>query len=91
MKKLILLLVIVLIFGLVFFKPKTAKEQAVDNVKKLPEVQQYLKDVPNGKVEVDSEEEGQINIHVYEIKDDHTATFNWYRVDVESGKMEPQF
>lgn len=65
--------------------------QAVENVKKLPEVQQYLKDVPNALVEVDNEIEGEYNVHVYEIKDGHTATFNWYRVSIKSGEVRSEF
>lgn len=70
---------------------KISKELAVENVKKIPEVAQYLKDVPNGKVEVDNELEGEYNVHVYEVKNGHTATFNWYTVSIKSGIPEPQF
>jgi hypothetical protein len=67
------------------------KDQAIKKIKKLPEVQEYLKNVPNGKVEVDNELEGEYNIHVYEVKNGHTATFNWYRVSIKSGKIRPEF
>lgn len=83
--------------GFLYFKntpPKTTRmssQQAVENVKKLPEVQDYLKRVPNGKVEVDNELEGEYNVHVYEVKDGHTATFNWYRVSIKSGEIRPEF
>ncbi|KKU82495.1 MAG: Peptidoglycan-binding LysM [Microgenomates group bacterium GW2011_GWA2_47_8] len=70
---------------------KISSDLAVENVKKLPEVQQYLKDVPNGKVEVDNELEGEYNVHVYEVKNGHTATFNWYRVSIKSGEIRPEF
>lgn len=70
---------------------KITEEQAVEIVKKLPEVQDYLKRVPNGRVEVDNELEGQYNVHVYEIKDGHTATFNWYQIDKTKGKAEKEF
>lgn len=70
---------------------KISRELAVENVKKLPEVQEYLKNVPNAKVEVDNELEGEYNVHVYEIKDGHTATFNWYRVSIKSGEIRPEF
>lgn len=66
-------------------------KQAVENVKKLPEVQEYLKNVPNGRVEVDNKLEGEYNVHVYEIKDGHTATFNWYRVSIKSGQIRSEF
>lgn len=70
---------------------KISPQLAVENVKKLPEVVQYLKDVPNGKVEVDNELEGEYNVHVYEFKNGHTATFNWYRVSIKSGEVRAEF
>lgn len=70
---------------------KISRELAVDNVKKLPEVQDYLKRVPKALVEVDNELEGEYNVHVYEIKDGHTATFNWYRVSIKSGEVRSEF
>ncbi len=70
---------------------KISRNLAVENVKKLPEVQEFLKNVPNGKVEVDNELEGEYNVHVYEVKDGHTATFNWYRVSIKSGEIRPEF
>ena len=69
---------------------KITRKLAVENVKKLPEVQNYLKEVPNGKVETDNEEEGEYNVHVYEVKNGHTATFNWYRVSIKNGEVSPQ-
>lgn len=70
---------------------KISREQALEKVKALAEVQDYLKRVLNGIVEVDNELEGEYNIHVYEIKDGHTATFNWYRVSIKSGEIRPEF
>lgn len=70
---------------------KISRQLAIENVKKLPEVQEFLKNVPNGKVEVDNELEGEYNVHVYEVKDRHTATFNWYRVSIKSGEVRPEF
>lgn len=96
----ILILIILLLMtagGFLYFKntpPKTtgmSSQQAIENVKKLPEVQDYLKRVPNGRVEVDNELEGEYNVHVYEIKDGHTATFNWYKVSIKSGEIRPEF
>lgn len=54
-------------------------------------MQSYLKRVPNGRVEVDNELEGKYNVHVYETKDGHTATFNWYGVSIKSGGMRSGF
>ena len=70
---------------------KISKDLAVENVKKLPEVKDYLKEVPKALVEVDNELEGDYNVHVYEIKDGHTATFNWYKVNTATGTAEKQF
>ncbi len=70
---------------------KISRDLAVENVKKLPEVQEYLKNVPNGKIEVDNELEGEYNVHVYEVKNGHTATFNWYRVSIKSGEVKSEF
>ncbi len=70
---------------------KITQQQAVTKVKALPQVQEYLKVVPNGKVEVDNEIEGDYNVHVYEVKDGHTATFNWYRVSIKSGEVKSEF
>lgn len=70
---------------------KISRSQAIEKIKKLPEVQQYLKDVPNGKIEVDNELEGGYNVHVYEVKNGHTATFNWYKVSIKSGEIRPEF
>lgn len=70
---------------------KITAEEAVTSIKNLPEVQEYLKNVPNGKVEIDNELEGEYNVHVYEVKNGHTATFNWYRVSIRDGKIKEQF
>lgn len=67
------------------------KEQAIDNVKNLAEVKEYLKNVPGAIVEIDNQDENVYNIHVYEIKNGHTATFNWYEVAKTGGAPKPQF
>src|SRR3989344_6835021 len=68
-----------------------SESKALENVKKLPEVQDYLQRVPNGRVEVDNKSEGEYNVHVYELKDGHSATFNWFTVSIKSGQLEAQF
>lgn len=100
MKKIIIIIFVIVLVGLGLYanqsKPENTtsssptREQAVENVKKLPEVQQYLEDVPNGKVDVDNKDEDEYLIHVYEIKNSHTATFNWYTVSIKDGKVESQ-
>jgi len=66
--------------------------EALAKVRELAEVKSYLEQVPNAKVEVDStdEETNTYLVHVYEIKNGHTATFNWYTVDKKTGKITPE-
>lgn len=72
---------------------KVTQEQALEKVRSLNEVKEYLIQVPNGKVEFDHEDEAANAwvIHVYEVKNGHTATFNWYSVSKETGKMTDNF
>ncbi|OGQ05746.1 MAG: hypothetical protein A2W61_03470 [Deltaproteobacteria bacterium RIFCSPLOWO2_01_44_7] len=64
------------------------KNQAVQSVKSLPEVKKYLSKVPNALVEVDNDLGDEWLVHVYEIKDNHTATMNWFTVDKKTGKIK---
>lgn len=94
MVPLIIIIGLLTLGGIIYIKPKTTgmtRNQAVENVKKLPEVQDYLKRIPNGKVEVDNELGDEYNVHVYEVKNGHTATFNWYHVSIKSGEVRPEF
>ena len=68
-----------------------SEEEAVAKVRTLPEVVDYLNRVPNGVVAVNGEEDTAYMVQVYESKDGHTATFNWYRVDKKTGAVEKQF
>lgn len=68
-----------------------SKEQAISKIKLLPEVMDYLSRIPNGLVTLNGEEENVYLIQVYEIKDGHTATFNWYNVNKYTGAVEKQF
>ena len=104
MKKIYLLILIAMLISGYFFLQKTksskpgvsenntvTETQAVESVKKLPQVQEYLKEVSKGIVDVDNELDGEFNVHVYEIKDGHTATFNWYRVNIKTGQIKSEF
>ena len=68
-----------------------SKEEAILKVKALPEVIDYLKRVPNGLVLINGEEDNAYMVQVYEFKNDHTATFNWYKVDKTTGKVKKEF
>jgi len=70
---------------------KNLKAKATTAVSALPEVQEYLRSVPSGQVVIDHEdrETNSYLIHVYEVKDGHTASFNWYEVNKTSLKITP--
>lgn len=72
-------------------KNMISENQAIANVKALPEVIAYLKRVPNGLVAVNGGEENAHMVQVYEVINGHTATFNWYNVNKQSGEVTPQF
>lgn len=66
-----------------------SQEQAIENVKNLPEVQNFLKKTPKGKVVFDHEdkEKNAYVIHVYEDFTGHQATFDWYYINKGTGKI----
>lgn len=64
---------------------------AANAVRLLPEVSEYVRRVPGALVEVDHQDEDGFSVHVYEIKDGHSATFNWYTVDPVTGKTSAMF
>ena len=68
-------------------------EEAVEKVKSRKEVIAYLKRVPNAIIQAQSttDEENSHRIQVYEIKNGHTATFNWYNVDKKTGEITAEF
>ena len=70
-----------------------SQEDAIARVRGLAEVKSYLEQVPNARVEIDSfdQETNTYLVHVYEIKNGHTATFNWYTINQKTGKITPQF
>ncbi|MEK7543382.1 MAG: hypothetical protein AAB557_00775 [Patescibacteria group bacterium] len=72
-------------------KNMISEVQAIANVKALPEVIAYLKRVPNGLVAINGGEGDIYMIQVYEIINRHTATFNWYTVNKQTGKITGEF
>jgi hypothetical protein len=68
-------------------------DRAINLVTTLPEVQKWQELIDStdnsGKaiIEVDSRDEDIYTVHVYELKDNNTATFNWYLVDLESDQI----
>lgn len=93
--KLFLVVVISIIVLLAILKfddvtTNITKEQAIGKVRTQTEVAEYFKRVPQVKISVNGGENGKYLIQVYEIKDGHTATFNWYRVDKITGEVEKE-
>ncbi len=68
-----------------------SKEEAIAKVKELPEVIDYLTRVPSGLVLANGEEDAAYMIQVYEFKDGHTATYNWYTVNKQTGDITGEF
>lgn len=67
-------------------------EEAVEIVRALPEVQAFIslintKGDSEAYIEYSHDECNTYSIHVYELKDDHTATFNWYDVNMYTGEV----
>ncbi len=67
-----------------------SEKEAIEKVRQLPEVKNYLAKVPNAHVQVSSfdEESGTYSIQVFEVKDNHTATFGWWDVEKISGNVK---
>jgi len=73
--------------------------EAIAEVRRLPKVQAWLQLFPNGisslggkpVIALDSESETVFSIHAYELLPDHTASFNYYTVDKNTGTITPTF
>jgi len=68
---------------------KISEIDAINLVKKLPDVEKLIKKYPNYGISVEGSNTSASswNVHVYEIVDDHTATYNWYYVDKNTGMI----
>lgn len=94
--KLLVIALIILFILFAFFKLNNrtrvfSKNEAIEKVKILSEVKDYLKKVPHAQISVNGEEDDSYLIQVYEIKDRHTATFNWYKVNKTTGEVKKEF
>jgi hypothetical protein len=80
---------------------KLKEDKAIALVSKRKDVQAWKKNFNGptgtsrlgGRVAFSIEgHKGEIyTVHVFEDLPDHTATFNWYEVDLSTGKVTPQF
>lgn len=67
-----------------------SEKEAIEKIRQLPEVKNYLASVPGAHVEVSSfdQETGTYLVQVFEVKDNHTATFGWWEVEKTNGKVK---
>ena len=78
---------------------KSKEDQAIELVWRRPDVKEWRKLFPNGKSKlggravaaVDHGKGDVYTVHVYEDLPDHTATFNWYDVNLKTGKITKTF
>lgn len=68
-----------------------SEADALSKVKAQTEVKEYLKRVPGGLVAVNGDDDTNYMVQVYELKDGHTATYNWYTVNKQTGKITEEF
>ena len=69
------------------------EEDAAGIVSNLPEISALLVKYPHYLIETEvlDQNTNAWKVHVYEIVEDHTATYNWYNVDVDTGKVDQEF
>lgn len=67
-----------------------SKEEAFEKVINLPEVENFLTNITQGRVALvnqDYKDPNSWTVHVYESLPTHNATFNWYYVNKETGEI----
>lgn len=85
---------ILIVLGLFMFRSQVDNGQGgINHVSQLAEVQSFKKAVEeNGRskfaITVDRQDRSHSVIKVFESFPDHITTFNWYRVDNKTGKIE---
>ncbi|MBU4466777.1 hypothetical protein KKF47_01780, partial [Patescibacteria group bacterium] len=79
-----------------------SEKEAIDLIHNLPEVKEWLalftgpggtSPITGGRpaIEIDSKSAEEYTIHVYEALSDHTATFNWYSINLKTREIKPIF
>ena len=65
-------------------------QEAIEKIRKMPQVQDFLAQVPNAHVEVSSfdKEANTYLVQVFEVKNGHTATHSWWEVEKQTGKVK---
>ncbi len=82
-------------------KGKITEKRALDLVMAMPEVKEFFKEVTKSKIakptiDLDRKEGSAYVVHVYEVVNDgpessHTATKNWYYININTGKITKEF
>lgn len=69
------------------------EKRALELVKTRKDVQDYMNKIPNAQIAIDhfDEETNSYVIHVFEVKNGHTNTFNWYDVNKLTGTITAEF
>lgn len=80
---------------------KISESRALDLVMAMPEVKEFFKTVKKSNlakptIDLDRKEGNNYVVHVYEVVTDgpdssHTATKNWYYVNINTGKITKEF
>lgn len=72
-------------------KESVDENKALKTIAEQEEVKNYLKEVPNGKIALDhfDKETNSYVFQIFEVKNGHTNTFNWYEVNKENGELKP--
>ena len=78
---------------------KSKEDQAIDLVWRRSEVKKWLKLFPHGTSKLgghaaasaDHAQGDVYSVHVYEDLPDHTATLNWFDVNIKTGKITKKF
>lgn len=80
---------------------KITEKRALDLVMAMPEVKEFFREVTKSKlakptIDLDRKEGNAYVVHVYEVVNDgpdssHTATKNWYYVNMNTGKITKEF
>lgn len=90
----ITIIILLVYFGLTKLSNRTlilSENEVIEKVKSLSEVEDYLKKVPSAQILRNGETINSYLIQVFEVKNGHTATFNWYEVDKTTGEVKKEF
>lgn len=70
-----------------------SENEAFKIISEQSEVKEYLEKVPKAEITLDhfDQETNSYIFQIFEVKDGHTNTYNWYEVNKESGELKRMF